>query len=93
MKDFWPVFKEGAIDGVATFGAIAVLLFMVVWALVIIVGLQVVLLIGWIFRQELTTYNAITELNLNVDDFLVSVTDSYQVWYDKIATTLKNLVK
>lgn len=93
MKDFWLVFKEGAIEAVGRFGALFIILVLIVYSLVLILGLQVVLILGWIFRHKLSTYNAITELNLNVEDLLVNVTDSYLVWYEKITTAIKNLVK
>lgn len=93
MKDFWPAFKDGSIDAVGRFGALFIILVLIAYSLVLILGLQVVLILGWIFRHKLSTYNAITELDLNVEEILVNITDAYLTWYEKITTAIKNLVK
>lgn len=93
MSEFWQEFKNGGISAVGVFGALFIMLAMIIWAIILIVGLQLVLWSAWLCRHYLDSYSVIQHLRLQNVDFLVSITDSYLLWYEKITSSIKNLVK
>lgn len=85
--------KENIIKYTAGTGATIIIAASLVWAIILIAVCQLMLWIGWLCRMQHHTYSVLVAFKLEDTEWLQSISDSWLVWYEKIAATIKNLVK
>lgn len=89
MKHFWKEFKDGCIEAVGMFGATALTLGGVLIISVAIVAYYIVVLGKRMFGFDDKSDEGPSPFEMT----LSSICDTYLYWYEKITTSIKNLVK
>lgn len=87
MKQLWLEFKNGCISAVGSFGAIALTLIGLV-----VIAVLLVLYYGWYWfgvLARIATPKEVPPFGLSLD----AICDTYLYWYEKITSSIKNLVK
>ena len=86
MKEYWTEFKAGGISAVGVFGSVALTIFGVILVWIIMAGFAVLNIFNKLAGRPVRP-------PVPISLSLFAICDTYDYWYDKITTSIKNLVK